>query len=281
MQRDHVVGRVDGTVRRSEKRKIVARIVNDPIEVVGCNVGIVIHERKVAVCLRQDRDFLSAVFALAHLRDEIEGEIRVAAQAVAGIAFRHELGEDINPGVEDVTHDVRVMAAHIVLLGERTAKKASRLEVELADANIVGERAIPERIDVIELRVAGEQPLRERLQQTSPKLVLPAGSRQCQRSKDAQFDARVFACPPKKFVDEMIRLSQSQRRAEVDPPADAFDGGFDARFHIGVGDGALIHELSSPCFSLARRVPVCALGASSLLRRGPATRGFAADRRSR
>src|SRR5438876_8109905 len=149
---------------------------------------------------------------------------------------------------------MRVVAAHIILLGERTAKEASWLEVELADANIVAERAIPERIDVIELRVAGEQPLRERLQQASPKLVRPTWTRQCQRGEDTQFDAWIFACPPKKFVDEVICLSQSQRCAEVDPPADAFDGGFDARFHIGVGDGAIIHELSSPCFSLARRV---------------------------
>ena len=143
---------------------------------------------------------------------------------------------------------MRVVAAHIVLLGERAVEETSRLEVELADMNIVGERAISHRIDVFELRVTGPQPLRKGLEQAPPQLVLPPRPRECQRGRDAQFDVGILARAPKKFVDEVIRLSQSQRRAEVDPSADPFDSGFDARFNIGVGDWALTHELSSPCF---------------------------------
>src|SRR5438093_4941737 len=102
---------------------------------------------------------------------------------------------------------MRVVAAHIVLLGERAAEETSRLEVELADANIVGERAIPERIDVVELRVAGEQPLGKRLEQATSKVVRPAWTRQCEGGENAQLDAPIFASPPKEFIDEMIRLS--------------------------------------------------------------------------
>ena len=34
---------------------------------------------------------------------------------------------------------------------------------------------------------------------------------------------RIFACSAEELVDEMICLSESERRAEMDAPADAFD----------------------------------------------------------
>src|SRR5439155_25422982 len=140
-----------------------------------------------------------ATFALAHPRDQIECEIGVAAQAVTCLTLPYELREYINPAVEDVAHRVRVVAAHVILLRERALQEGSWLEVELADANIVGERATSKRIEVFELRIAAEQPLRERLQQPPPEVVFPARWRERQGGEDTQLDARIFACPPKKF----------------------------------------------------------------------------------
>ena len=96
----------------------------------------------------------------------------------------HELREHIDPGVQQVADDVSVVATHVLLLGERAIEEASRLKIEFAHANVGGQVAAPHWLHIRELRVATEEPLAQRLNESSLEVGLPAGLAKRKRRED-------------------------------------------------------------------------------------------------
>lgn len=249
VQADQVVRGVYAGIGRAEKGKVVLRLIDDGVEVVGRDGGVSVHEGEVAIDLGQKGNLFSPALCLTHPRRQVDCEVGIAAQTEDDVAFvlrlRHELGENIDPRVQQVAHDMGVVAAHVVLLGEGTVEKASWLEIELRDADVVGQIPTPEWVHVREFRVAAKQSIGQRLHEAPFEFALPPGPRERQRREDPQLEARVLPRPPEELVDEVVRFPKPQRGAEANLPPDPADSGLDARFHVGKLDGPVGHRAAS------------------------------------
>src|SRR5437588_1993896 len=126
IERDSVLGGAYTLVRRAEEGKSVFRLVNDRIEVSGRDRRVPVHEREIGVHLSQECDLRSPSLRLAQARHQVQREVGVATQAVTGraalLCFTNKLGQHVDASVQQIAHDVSVVAAHITLLRKRTVE---------------------------------------------------------------------------------------------------------------------------------------------------------------
>ena len=123
---------------------------------------------------RQRRD------ALQH-RQEVQGDIRVAGQAQLARPLgmpRHQLGHRVDALGIDVAGDVAVVATDVVLLRRRAVQQAAGLQVELLDADVRRQFVAAQGVQVIQLRVVGEDPFGERLEETPLQVAASGGTPQ-------------------------------------------------------------------------------------------------------
>jgi len=236
IERNEVVDRADGRIRRRKQAEVVFPLIDDGIEVVWRHNGVAVHERQIPVHLCQERNACALTCRLSHPWRQIQREVWIAAQADC-IAFvrrcRDQLREDIDPRVDDIADDVRVIAAHILLLGECAVEEASRLKIELTDTDVIRQRSLAQRVDVRKFRVAAEQTIRERLDEASLELTVCTWPPERERREDVQVQPRIFARTPEELVNQMIGLAQAERGTQANASANAAQSGFNARFDVG------------------------------------------------
>ena len=124
-------------------------------------------------------DGLAGGATLLQHRQEVQGDIRVAGQAQLARPLgmpRHQLGHRVDALGVDVAGDVAVVATDVVLLRRRTVQQAAGLQVELLDADVRRQFVAAQGVQVIQLRVVGEDPFGERLEET-PLQVAASGGR--------------------------------------------------------------------------------------------------------
>src|SRR5439155_7695752 len=111
----------------------------------------------------------------------------------------------------------------IVLLRQGAVREAAGQEIELAHADVRGQVSTPHRIRVLELRIAAEEPRRHGLQQAPLQLAPPAWPAERERRRDAQLEVLVLPRAPEELVDEVVRLAEPERGADVKAAADPPD----------------------------------------------------------
>ena len=99
-------------------------------------------------------------------------------------AMRHQLRHHIDAAVEHVAQRMGIVRGDVMLLGVGRAEPLAGFEEELVDHDIRRHLVVVDRRRVSERRIAGEQPLRDRIEKTPFQLVLGARRFQGQRGED-------------------------------------------------------------------------------------------------
>ena len=166
MEPGGVFGEIDRLARRREQGKLGGRPFQQQIEFAGRDLGVAGHERQLGIDLSDEQEI--AIPARA-AREQIEREIGVAAQAQAGLAVAHALGDElrhhVDAALDHVAQRMGVVGGNVALLRGGDAEARAGLEEELVDLDIGRQRARAQRGGVGELGIAGENAVRERLQE--------------------------------------------------------------------------------------------------------------------
>ncbi|MNF68820.1 hypothetical protein D3C84_506860 [compost metagenome] len=114
--------------------------------------------------LRHQQDGLPGGTPLAQAGQQVEGDVRVAAQAepprtlrAAGYQLRHQ----VDALALQVAGHLAVVEADVVLLGDGVVQLAGRLQVELLHLDIGRQLAAAQVAQVVQLQVVGEDPAQE------------------------------------------------------------------------------------------------------------------------
>ena len=124
---------------------------------VGRNVGVTRHERQLGIELPGEQEIALSALAAG---EQIEREIRIAAQAVAGLvtgAPGDELRHHVDAPFDDIAQRLRVVGRDVVSLRGGNAQPRAGLEEELVDLDIGREPVGALGDGVSELGIAGEQ----------------------------------------------------------------------------------------------------------------------------
>ena len=144
--------------------KSVCGALQHQIEFAGRDIGVARHERQLGVDLPDDQQ-KSALPAPAG-GQQIDGEVGIAAQAVAGLAAAHALGDQlrdhVDAALEHVAQGVGVVGGDVVALRRGDAEPAAGLEEELVDLHVGRQPAGTLGDGIGEVGIAAEQALRER-----------------------------------------------------------------------------------------------------------------------
>ena len=221
-----VLGELDGFARRGEQRKVGRRPLQQKVEFALGQIAVAGHERQLGIDLPDEQKV--ALPARARLQ-QIEREVRVAAQAQARLARARAPGDElrhhVHPAIEHIAQRVGVVGGDVALLRGGDAEAGAGLEEELVDDDVRRQRARTQRLGIGELGIAGEHALRERLHE-APFEARPAAWRlQCQRGEDMEADRRVGRRAREQGVGDVVGLAEAERQRQHDVFADAGDDG--------------------------------------------------------
>jgi len=237
-----VVGELDGLARRRKQAKIRGRAFQHQVEFTRGNVAVAGHERQLGIDLPDEEKV--ALLARA-ARKQIEREIGVAAQTEAGLAAAHALGDElrhhVDAAVEHVAQRMGVVGADVALLRGGDAEPRAGREEELVDLDVRRQRARVQRQRVSELGIAGEDAVRDRLQEAPFEVALAARLLQGERGEDAQLDRGIGDRAREQRVGDVIGLAEAERHRQLDIFADAFDDRVGHPIRIFERDGPPSH----------------------------------------
>jgi hypothetical protein len=123
-------------------------------------------------------------------------------------------------------------SADVALLRGGDAEPRAGREEELVDLDVWRQPALALRDGIGELRIAGEEALRERRYEAPFEIALPARLLQGERGEDAQIDRRIGGRAIKQRVGDVIGLAQPERQRQHDILADAGDDRVDHALRI-------------------------------------------------
>jgi len=219
-----VVGELDGLARRREQAKVRGRAFQHQVEFARGDVAVAGHERQLRIDLSDEEKV--ALLARA-AREQIEREVGVAAEAETSLAAAHALGDElrhhVDAAVEHVPQRVGVVGADVALLRGGDAEPRAGREEELVDLDVRRQRARVQRERVVELGIAGEHAVRDRLEKAPFEVALAARLLQGERGEDAQLDRGIGGRALKQRVGDVIGLAEAERHRQLDIFADAFD----------------------------------------------------------
>jgi hypothetical protein len=156
---------------------------------------------------------------------QIEGDIRVAAQAEAGLAASYALGDElrhhIDAAIEHVAQRMGVIGRDVILLRNGDAEARAGLEEELIDLDIRRQPALVLGDGVGEIGIAGEHPLRKRPDEAPFEAGLRVRFLKGQRGEDAQMHRRIGGGAREHRIGDVIGLAEAERQSEHDLLADA------------------------------------------------------------
>ncbi len=183
VQSTGIVGEIDRLARRRKQRKIGLRAVENELERAFRQVALTRHERQLAIDLSGKDKIRQALLAGG---EQVEREIGVAAQTVAVLAPGNQLADDIDAARQDIAHRVGIVGRDIALLGWRHAEPLAGLEEELVDLDIPGQLSLAQRCRVSEVRIAVEQTLGNRPNESPLEFLARPRLLQSERSEDRQ-----------------------------------------------------------------------------------------------
>ena len=230
-----VLGEIDGLARRREQGKVGGRALQEQVELLFRYVAIAGHEGQLRIDLPNEKEI--ALFARPG-RQQIEREVGVAAQAqsrlAAALAPGDELRDHVHPAREHIAQGMGVVRGNIILLRGGDAEPRAGLEEKLIDRDVGCERARSLRRAIGELRVAGEDAIRERLHEAPFEARRPARRLQCERGEDVEPDRGIVRRAGKQGIGDVIGLAEAERQRQHEVPAHAIDD--------GIGDAVRIVE---------------------------------------
>ena len=251
MQADRIFPVRDRLRRRREQRKFDVGAFQYACKLAFGKIAVARHERQFRTHLPvhpKGRPACAADF------QEIDGDVGVAAQAVAlravDHALRDKLGDDVDAARQQIVEGVRVVRRDIVLLRHGRTEPAPRQEEEFVDLDVRRQRLRMQRLGVGELRIAAEQPLDHRIDEAPFELARGPRLLQRQRREDFQLDRWISGCPGKQGVGDVVRLAEPERQAEHDGLADVGDDPVGNR----LGAGKALGHAPSTCQTVATGV---------------------------
>jgi hypothetical protein len=102
--------------------------------------------------------------------------------------------DHIEAAFQRVARDVRVVRAEVVLLEPGVVEPRTGLEKELDDLDVVGQAALLDQPQVLELGKAAEDALRQRIDQAPFEFAVPARLAQREGRDDGQADRTIGQC---------------------------------------------------------------------------------------
>lgn len=252
VQANEMILKTDGHVRRGKQRAVVLG-VDQQVEGIDVDFGIAGHIRQIGVDLADQQNGFPGVAALGDHRQQVEGDVRVAAQAQAIRMFAaagEQLRHQVQAGGVDVAGGVAVVAADVILLGRGAVEQAAGLHEELFDADVGGQAVAVQVGEEIEFRVITEDALDEGFDKAFLQAITQRRAAEAQRGVDRQLPLGQAFDPPVQRVDEVIGFAQPQRHAHVDMRRQA-------RQHVihCLFDRTQLHHLKPPARSVNRGRP--------------------------
>ena len=138
-------------------------------------------------------------------------------------AMRHQLRHHVDAAVEHIAQRMGVVRRDVMLLRIGRAEPLARFEKKLIDHDIRRHLAVVDRRRVSERRIAGEQPLRDRIEKTPLQLALGARRFERQRGEDGEIDRAVGGRLGVERVGDVIGLAETERQSEHDGLANLLD----------------------------------------------------------
>jgi hypothetical protein len=116
-----------------------------------------------------------------------------------------------------------VIRADVILLRGGNSETRARLEEEFVDGDVRRQRARVQRERIGELRIAGEQALRDRREEAPFEIALAARRLERECGEDAQPDRWIGDRAGEQRIGDVIGFAQPERQSERDRLADAGD----------------------------------------------------------
>ena len=218
-----MVLQVDRHVRRGEQPAAFHRRVDQQVEYRLLDLGVARQVGQVIVDHADGDDGLAGGATLLQHRQEVQGDIRVAGQAQLARPLgmpRHQLGHRVDALGVDVAGDVAVVATDVVLLRRRAVQQTAGLQVELLDADVRRQFVAAQGVQVIQLRVVGEDPFGERLEEAPLQVAGGGGTPQGKRGIQRQLALRQGPQALVERVDQAVGLAQPEGQAHADRALD-------------------------------------------------------------
>ena len=252
VQADRIFGRIDRLAWQREQGVTAGLIEQQRAEESRIDLRFVADEGQVRMH-DADHEWPRDTGGL-HLLDQVDGDVRVAGQAVAHLpclfARGDQLHDHIYPAFDQIACDVGVIQACIVTLRRGDTEHRAGLQIELADAHVRRQRAGMLSCDIGQIGIVrAEMPGEERFEKTPLQIGLGFGPGQRQRGIQIQAQRRIARHAPIDRVEQNVRLAQTQRRGHAQFSAghgeNALDAGVDAGNPFGAGvhcDNLLTHR---------------------------------------
>jgi len=218
VQADGMLDRADGAVRRSEQIVVVARVVDEKVELLRLDLRVSRHERHLRMALAHHHDVAAGTPCLGYERQQIDADIGVRAETQLQLAVHHapreQLGNHVHAARERIAGDVRVVGAQVIALRVPGVQEGAGREEELHDA-YVGRQAIGAQVArILRLDVAAEHPRDQRIEQARLERRARHGLEQRQRGEDGEVQARIAPRAPVELVDQGVGFADAERQRQ-------------------------------------------------------------------
>ena len=215
MKADRVFGVGDRLGWRREQRKLGFRTFQHRAEFLAREIARTGHERQFGIDLGDEFEGRAALGACPQ---NIERGIGIAAQAVAGNAVDHALGDELRDDVqaprEQIGRRVGVICGDVILLRRRDMQPASRQEEELNHLDIGRQFTGAQRRGISEIGISTKQPLDDRRDEAPLQQIGRPRLFQRQRREEGETDGAVGNRARIKRVDDVIGFAEAERQAD-------------------------------------------------------------------
>ena len=187
VQADKMVLQIHRHIGRAEQPGVPLRVIQQDVHVGEplSHPGVVFHERQIAVHLPHGDDGFTGVAAGLEHGQQFQRHFRVAGETVivAVLAIgprtaRQQLRHHVHAARVQVTGGVGVVDADVMALRAVAAQHAARLKEKLEHPDVVGQLIFLGGLQVVQLFIVTEHPLREGLQKTLFQIAAGAGPAQ-------------------------------------------------------------------------------------------------------
>ncbi|MCY1359507.1 hypothetical protein D9M69_460810 [compost metagenome] len=240
VQADGVVLQADRHVRGGEQAAVL-HLLQHQVEGVHLYLRRPRHIGQLGMQLGHQQDGLPCVTPLAQAGQQVEGDVRIAAQAEPAAALGapgHQLGHQVDALALQVGSHVAVVEADVVLLGLGVVQLAGRLQVELLHPDVGRQLAAAQVAQVVQLQVVGEHPPQEGAAEALVEFAAGLGLGQGQAGVDRQLPLRQRLDALVEGIDEAVGLAEPERDTEANRSVDALQHLVDGLFQRTANHGA-------------------------------------------
>ncbi len=169
--------------------------------------------------------------------DEVQGHVRIAAEAEAELGLPDELGADVDPSVLQQSRGVGVVHAGVALLRLSASQSRARRQEELGDVNVRREPVSALIGGVVRRLIGAEGAVEDRAEKATAQAGANGGPLQGERGQDVELERAILLGAPVQGVGDPHRLSQPEGETEGHPLADSGDERVGERVGVSVSRG--------------------------------------------